>query len=142
MVSTMDKTDTQQKLKDMEAKTYSTYPIAWKWPYLPPSRKLHTLSSRLETSWKVSLIICCWSSSFWNQIIQVNHLLKKHYLDSKVFDHVLYSVQGNKEASSICLLLLLLWIYFGSALLTNICEVSYYDTTESCQATVWCLLAD
>ena len=31
--------------------------------YVPPSRKLHTLSSRLDTSWKVSLTICCWTSS-------------------------------------------------------------------------------
>ena len=32
--------------------------------YLPPSRKLHTLSSRLETSWNVSLMICCCCASF------------------------------------------------------------------------------
>lgn len=31
--------------------------------YVPPSRKLHTLSSRLDTRWNVSLMICCWRSS-------------------------------------------------------------------------------
>lgn len=33
--------------------------------YLPPSRKLQTLSSRFDTNWNVSRIICCCMSSFW-----------------------------------------------------------------------------
>ena len=32
---------------------------------LPPSKKLHTLSSLLDTRWNVSLMICCCISSFW-----------------------------------------------------------------------------
>lgn len=32
--------------------------------YIPPSRKLQTFSSLLETRWKVSLMICCSVSSF------------------------------------------------------------------------------
>ncbi len=32
---------------------------------LPPSRKLQTLSSRFDTSWKVSLMICCCCPSSW-----------------------------------------------------------------------------
>lgn len=44
----------------------------WKWvlgvyfkldTYSPPSRKLQTFSSRFDTKWKVSLIICCCVSS-------------------------------------------------------------------------------
>lgn len=31
--------------------------------YLPPSKKLQMLSSRLRTRWKVSRTICCWISS-------------------------------------------------------------------------------
>lgn len=33
--------------------------------YIPPSRKLQTFSSRFDTRWNVSLMICCSVSSLW-----------------------------------------------------------------------------
>lgn len=34
--------------------------------HVPPSKKLQTLSSRFETRWNVSRIICCWTSSAYS----------------------------------------------------------------------------
>ena len=38
--------------------------------HLPPSRKLQTVSGRLETSWKHSRMICCCISSFWGKVLE------------------------------------------------------------------------
>ena len=56
--------------------------------YVPPSRKLHTLSSRFETSWNVSLMICCWTSSAWNKSKKYRKKIMSHI-------HELKSSTGN-----------------------------------------------
>lgn len=56
--------------------------------YLPPSKKLQMLSSRLRTRWKVSRTICCWiSSGYGIKEVKVNRGVggrqseKLHFMD-------------------------------------------------------------
>jgi len=42
----------------------ASFVLVWNFnTHVPPSKKLQTLSSRLETRWNVSRMICCWTSS-------------------------------------------------------------------------------
>ena len=42
--------------------------------HVPPSKKLQTLSSRLDTKWNVSRIICCCMSSAWKYINDLENI--------------------------------------------------------------------